>query len=389
MLTITKKQAKKFIQAQQGLLGTFEYEGEEGILALLQSAGCIQYDPIDICGTNTQLILFARVKNAAKNDLYPLLYEKRQLIDQMDKMMSIYPAEDWPFFKRNRLSRIPWMQRGQGIEPFLDKVMVHIQNTGPVSSKDLPLSGRKVDWHGGETAAEKAALETLYHRGEVLVHHKVGANKYYDVAHRVLPPELILKNDPFKNEEDYHSWRMKRRIGAVGLLWNKASDAWLNIDGLTAQKREAALEALLKKGEVKELAIEGLTMNFYYLAQREALLIKQIDEPDEGKERIVFLPPLDQMLWDRKLIKALYDFDYTWELYTPAVKRKYGPYTLPVLKGTDFIGRIQMKVDKNRLIIQNYWPEAGRRMGIKNRELNRAVKNFALFHGCDDIFWEG
>ena len=71
------------------------------------------------------------------------------------------------------------------------------------------------------------------------------------------------------------------------------------------------------------------------------LMESVISGQEEPKARLEFLAPLDPMLWDRKLIEAIWNYQYSWEIYTPAVKRKYGYYVLPVVYGDRFIGRIE------------------------------------------------
>jgi len=67
------------------------------------------------------------------------------------------------------------------------------------------------------------------------------------------------------------------------------------------------------------------------------------------------------MLWDRKLINLLFNFEYKWEVYTPECQRKYGYYVLPMLYGDRFIGRIEISNDKKDkcLLVKKIWFEAG------------------------------
>jgi uncharacterized protein len=57
--------------------------------------------------------------------------------------------------------------------------------------------------------------------------------------------------------------------------------------------------------------------------------------------RVVFVAPLDQFMWDRKMVAHLFGFDYTWEIYTPLAKRKWGYYVLPVLYGDSLVARVE------------------------------------------------
>ena len=102
MQTITKQQARQFILAKQGLIGSYRFIGKEGAYHYVRQAGCIQYDPVDVCGKNAELTLQSRVKGFRKSMLQELLYKDRKLVDYADKELSIWPAEDWPFFSSYR-----------------------------------------------------------------------------------------------------------------------------------------------------------------------------------------------------------------------------------------------------------------------------------------------
>ena len=102
MQTITKQQARQFILAKQGLSGSYRFTGKDGAYAYVRQAGCIQFDPVDVCGKNAELTLQSRVKGFRKQMLQELLYEDRKLVDYADKELSIWPAEDWPYFSSYR-----------------------------------------------------------------------------------------------------------------------------------------------------------------------------------------------------------------------------------------------------------------------------------------------
>ena len=94
------------------------------------------------------------------------------------------------------------------------------------------------------------------------------------------------------------------------------------------------------------------------------------------------------MLWDRNLIAALWDFRYSWEIYTPAEKRKYGYYVLPMLYGDRFTGRIEMAVDtvRDTLTVRNVWYESSvRKTKALQAALDRSVQRFAVFNHCSRV----
>ena len=101
-LALTKAQARRFLLAHQGLWPPHGLRGKEGVLSLVRHLGCIQYDPLNIVGTNPELVLQARVGDFTPALLAELLYQDRALLDGWDKNVSIYAVEDWPYFARRR-----------------------------------------------------------------------------------------------------------------------------------------------------------------------------------------------------------------------------------------------------------------------------------------------
>ncbi|HOB19514.1 MAG TPA: crosslink repair DNA glycosylase YcaQ family protein [Candidatus Atribacteria bacterium] len=383
MYSLTNKQARHFILLKHGLIGDYRFEGKEGVLAFVRQAGCIQFDPIDICGKNPELVLQSRVKGFTRQMLYELLYTDRKLLDYFDKNLAIISVDDWKYFSRMRRSFSENTRSLDEVEAVVDHIRSVIRERGYVSSRDLELD-QKVDWYWSSTKLSRAALETMYFRGDLIILHKKGNTKYYALAEDHLPPELIKAEDPNRTELDHLKWRVLRRISAVGLLWNRASDAFLFISDFKAGKCNEVFKALLQDGSIREVRVEGIKDMLYCCSEDEALISKVLEEP-ELKGRTELLAPLDNILWDRKLINALFGFDYRWEVYTPEPQRKYGYYVLPILSGDRLIGRVEPVNQRKEgtLLIKNIWLEDGVRVTNKLKsDLDDCFRRFALFNGC-------
>ncbi|MBR4163868.1 MAG: YcaQ family DNA glycosylase, partial [Solobacterium sp.] len=372
MKTITTQHARKFILLKQGLCGEYIFAKKQGALDYIIQAGCIQYDPIDVIGKNAELTLQSRVKNFQKKDLYNLLYKDRKLVDYFDKELSIIPVQDWPYFQRYRNLCQKNGNRFEGLGDISMQAKEYIQKHGPVSSASLPIEG-SIQWHssihwsgnwnGKPVKASRSVLEQLYTAGELIIHHKEGTRKYYDLSERYIPKEILHAEDPFPDDFEHIKWRILRRIGAAGLLWNKNSTAFLGIWKLDPQMRNDAFHSLLAENKIIEVYVEGIASPFYLLSSDMELLEEA--ENKSTRNRCEFLAPLDPMLWDRNLIKKLFDFDYTWEIYVPAQKRKFGYYVLPILFNDRFIGRIEPVIENNILKVKGLWLEPGTRMTKK------------------------
>lgn len=386
MITLSKLEARKFILLKQGLLGPYKFIGKEGVVEFLDQVGCIQFDPIDICGKNPELVLQSRVEGFTKSMLYELLYDERKLIDYFDKNLSIIDVRDWKYFAHIR-DHYRNQSRGRNeVDAVEHEIKQMLRDNGPMCSKDFKMN-QKIDWYWSETRLSRAALETLYFRGELIVHHKKGSIKYYDLSENHLHKDILEAEDPHDSMFDHQKWRALRRISSVGLLWNKASDAFLYIEGFKSRNRNDVFKALFNEGKIIKVSVEGVKEPLFALKE-DAELLLEVKQSDRLKKRMEFIAPLDNLMWDRKLIRAIFEFDYKWEIYTPESQRKYGYYVLPVLFGTRFIGRIEVINDRKRsvLFVKKLWLEEGVEATRELKSyLTECIERFSKFNHCEKI----
>ena len=395
MTELTTTQARQFILAKQGLLGGYRFSGKKGAYDYIQQAGCIQYDPVDVCGKNAELTLQSRVKGFQKTMLEELLYRDRLLVDYVDKELSIWPTKDWPYFSSFRERSRIHGDSFPGLAELEREALSYIRSNGPVSSDTLPVDG-EVFWHSSmhwsgnwhkNSKAARSVLEQLYTDGTLVIHHKNGSRKFYDLAERYLDSSLLSAASPCEDENTFLCWRVLRRIGAVGLLWDKNSPAFLGIP-MKADQRRQAFSALESSDAIHPAKVEGIKTLFYYRSEDDSLMQDVIAERFDKKPRLEFLAPLDPVLWDKAMIAALWDFRYSWEIYTPADKRKYGYYTLPILWGERFIGRIEASADykSSTLRIKNIWFEPGIQVTKRvQTAIDQALTRFSKFNGCTTV----
>ncbi|MBO4562941.1 MAG: YcaQ family DNA glycosylase [Clostridia bacterium] len=392
MFHLTVGQARRFLLIKQGLLGARLFKGREGALAYVRQAGCIQFDPVDVCGKNAELTLLSRVGGFEKKTLRDLLYKDRLLVDYPDKELSIFPVEDWPYFKAYRTNSFLHGRRFEGLEELEEQALEYIGEHGPVSADSLPIDGEifwhsSIHWSGnwhGRSKAARSVLEQMYTDGRLVIHHKTGTRKYYDLAARHIPEAILTAADPCADDMERVKWRILRRIGAVGMLQNRNSTAFLGIP-MTTEQRNAAFAELEREGIILPVSVEGVRIPFFIRAEDESLLYDAVNNGKSLTPRCEFLAPLDPFLWDRKLISTIFGFDYTWEIYTPADKRVYGHYVLPIVYGEGFVGRIEASADHKRkvLAVKNVWLEPGVRKTKKLiGAIERSIARLARFNDC-------
>jgi hypothetical protein len=358
--TISVSHARRFLLAHQRLWPPRKLKGKDGIMAFVRHVGCIQFDPINIVGRNPDLVLQSRVFGYRPDMLEQLLYKDRQLVDGWDKAASIYPTTDWPYFARHRA--LMREQHGDPTKPAMKiapDVLDAIRQRGPLSSIDFRRKDM-VDWSWGQpTRLTRASLETLYAMGVLLVQHRVGSRRIFDLAENLLPPEILAAPEPNCTTEAFQDWQVLRRVGGLGLASPGASGYWWPMLGVKGETRRGVLRRLVEQGELTVVGIEGLPKNSFILRTLDLPTLEKVQRGRRPKVQAAWIGPLDNLTWDRGLLLRLFNFEYAWEVYKPVAKRKFGYYVLPVLHGDRFIARVEPIFDReNRtLILQNWWWE--------------------------------
>lgn len=384
---LSQSQARRFLLHRHGLFGPYRFSGKPGIMEFIRQVGCVQFDPIDVCGKNAELVLQSRISPFSKGMLSELLYEDRALVDYFDKNLAIFPVEDWKYFSRTRDHYRRYGKSKIEVDAVVDRVVEEIHRRGALCSRDLDMA-EKVDWHWSHTRLSRAALESLYFQGDLVIHHKAGTSKYYALAKDVLPMEILSEPNPYMDDDEFLQWRIRRRIGAVGLLWNRPSDAWLAIDGLRSDSRRKAFDALLDAGGIRSVQVEGIPEPFYYLPEAQGDMDDILSDALVDSNRMELIAPLDNLMWDRRLIQSVFGFSYKWEIYTPVAQRKYGYYVLPMLFGENFIGRAELVCDrkKKELKISKVWLEPSVEADDRTLSAMRGCfRRFAAFNDCTKV----
>lgn len=377
-----KHQICNFLVAYQHLCDETNLESTDSIIEYIQKVGCIQYDPLDVVGRNPDLVLQSRCSCYKKGDIERYLYAERVLFDVWDKNMSISAINDWAYFERYRKRYFDWCNEHKET---IDEIIKYLRVNDYACSSDFEFED-KVGWHYGPQRLSKAALECMCYAGLAVVHHKKGARRYYCLSDKFVLERYFTMSDPNITDEEYFKWVVLRRINSIGVLWNRPSDAWLGINEFKSEQRNSAFNALLDEGKILEIAVEGIKHKLYIATDNLEVFKTYVNKSISGGY-VRILAPLDNMLWDRKLIAELFGFEYKWEVYTPAAERKYGYYVLPVLCGNKFIGRIEMETDKKSrtLIVKKFWSEGEGNISLYRNDIISGINKFAKYNLCDRV----
>lgn len=361
VINISKEELRKFLLVYQGLYTNNTFIGEEGIKKFIERVGCIQYDPLNVVGRNVDLVIQSRIEDYDPVMLEDLLYNKRELIDGWDKMMAIYSVKDWPYFKRVRDERKKEVENvlknrnSLDAINYVEPVKEFIQKNGSTIPSEIDLgSVEKGRWGHGKLSS--ATMDYMWNSGELGVKEKKNTQKKYDLIERLLPSEILYESEPFQNDEEFYKWYVKRRIGSIGAYWDRSGEGWLGNYISNKILRQRILNELVEKEELIFIKVENLKETFYLRKEDISILN---DAKSVNENNVKFLAPLDNLIWDRKLTRDIFDFDYTWEVYKPIDKRKYGYYVLPVLYGAKIVARFEPELHRGNkpLVIKNWWWE--------------------------------
>ncbi|MCW5876252.1 MAG: YcaQ family DNA glycosylase [Anaerolineales bacterium] len=361
---INKTQARRFVLNHLHLLLPRKLSGAQGVYDFIRKVNCIQYDPINVVGQNPHLVLQSRVRDYQPAMLDALLYKERKLVDGFDKQMAIYPSEDWPDFAYYRSRMAKTYMEAASTAPavkLVEPVRQAIEERGPLSSLEFEDKTKMDWWLAGSARAARIAMDILFYRGDTVVHHRVGTRRYFDLSERVLPAKLAKALRPQASQDEYMEWHVLRRAGGIGLLHSKTSMEYGGLVGWQGGRVKAALQRLAEKGHLVQIFIEGLNRLKYYVRPQDLPALHAAAKAPKGKLGAALIAPLDNLMWNRGLVRELFDFDYIWEVYVPEPKRKHGYYVLPVLYGDRLVARMDPEFDRQSKVfrVKNWWWQNG------------------------------
>ena len=225
-------------------------------------------------------------------------------------------------------------------------------------------------------------MRSLWACGQLVTHHRKNGRHYYDLPERVIPAQYY-QAQPLLDEEAFHRWIVQRRFQAAGLLRPNSDAAIWSGCGSRAQCTRAVME-LAEAGQLVPVQVGKRTEKAwtYYMP---ASALKLLDAP-EPEPRLLFLGPLDSLLWDRKATLHLFNFDYVWEVYKPLEQRRWGYYVLPVFYKDRFVARMDARLENTTWNISRWWwePDVTPDAEIL-AALRLAGQNFRYYLGADAV----
>jgi uncharacterized protein YcaQ len=301
------------------------------LLEVVRHLAAVQVDLTAAVAPSADLVCWSRLGRAyAIGDLDDL-FQERVVVELRGFLR---PAEDLALFRAE-------MARWPGPEPLSDwqmdlaewvsandecrlDILDQLESEAPLSARQLPDScvvpWRSSGWTNNKNT--QRLLDFMEARGEVAVATREGRERQWDLATRIYPD---AETAPTVAADEALVERGRRRLAALGVARAKAVE-------VSAEPNDV--------GTVGEVAVvEGLRGTW----RVDPGQLDRLSEPFRG--RTVLLSPLDRLVFDRKRMTELFDYDYQLEMYKPVDKRRWGYWAMPILHGDRLVGKLDATAD--------------------------------------------
>lgn len=368
---------------------------------VLGRLGAVQLDTISVLARSHELVPYARI-GAVGRDAVDAAYwapdDPPATFEYWSHAACVLPLPLWPWFAFRRR----WFQRrGERWHSVptatLDALRRRLTEDGPLTTRDI--GGAKTSSEWWDWSESKVGVEWLLDIGVVVCARRVGWRRVYDLADRVLPPEVTepLPGVPWSDADGVegptdlacvrHLVRLGARAMGVGTLGDILDVHRLSTRYLTRAQLDTVVAELVDEGSLVPVRVAGWRGAAY--ADAELLAAG----PSRGRHRTTLLSPFDSMIWHRGRTERVFGFEHLFEPYVPAARRQHGYFTMPVLHGGRLVARVDPKRDGRtltaRAVIFETSAGTGAPTGIVPASAvdgtARAIAEAARWVGCREV----
>jgi uncharacterized protein YcaQ len=357
--------------------------GPAAIMRLVDRLNLLQIDSVNVLSRSHYLPVFSRLgfyDRSALDNLTFALNGKRRLFEYWAHEASFLPMRLYPLLRW----RMEAARRGEGIysglarfgseqKVYVDDVLAEIRDRGPLAAGKLSNPGTRTGhWWGWSTG--KAALEYLFWIGEVTAATRRNFERVYDLPARVIPAEVLDSSPPPRREAIRELMRLSAR--ALGIATFTDLRDYFRLPLADARQ---ALSDLTESGDLLAVGVDGWP-GPAYLTRNQKI-------PRKPPRCSALLSPFDPLVWQRARVERLFGFSYRIEIYTPASRRKFGYYVLPLILGDRFAARLCLKADRinSILLVNSAHSEDGIDKEHTASAIVRELHLMAKFLGLQDL----
>lgn len=342
--------AQGFGRPRPAVVGTRQLNG------LVDRLNLLQIDSVNVFERSHYLPAFARLGAYDRSLLDRLTFDARgPHTEYWAHEAAFMRKEDWPLFRwrmeayRRRYGAAgSWYEANRETVEWLRR---ELAANGPLAASEIEhdANTRTGPWWGW--SAVKRALEFLFLFGEVAIAGRTRFQRRYALVEDVLDARVL---DRSITTEDSVRELIRRSAVAHGI--GTAND-FADYYRIKVAPAMAAIRDLEDAGELIPVRVPGWESG----GRPAAAWMHRDARRPRHVEAAALLSPFDPVVWYRDRALRMFGFHYRIEIYTPAPKRIFGYYSLPVLLDNALVGRIDLKSDRQAgvLRVQSAWTEPG------------------------------
>ncbi|NIK58618.1 DNA glycosylase AlkZ-like family protein [Kribbella shirazensis] len=299
---------------------------------VVRGLNVLQLDQTAYVAPNADLVMWSRLGSSydpseladalASQQLFDLrgFLRSPETIALFRAEMAAWPGDgellDWQEYRRD------WVRANEGCR---EDILERLRQDGPLVMRELPDTcvrpWKSSGWTNNRNVSQM--LEFMVQRGEVAIAGREGRDRLFDLASRVYP------DDPVVPLADALRIRDEQRLRSMGIL--RAKGPACPGEPLDAG---AAGERALVEGVRGEWRVDP----------------ELLGQPFTGRTAII--SPLDRLVYDRKRLTEIFEFDYQLEMYKPVTKRRWGYFALPILHNDRLVGKLDAMADRKAGILR-------------------------------------
>jgi hypothetical protein len=317
------------------------------LVGFVEDVGGLQMDSINVVERAHYLTLWSRFGPYDRGRLDRLVYGRRLLLEYWAHAACLVPTSMLPWWRRAMLDyrsrHTGWSRWLRSNPKLIAQVKAAVESNGPMANGDFEARrarGAKAGWWSWQPFQH--ALHHLWMTGALTVHSRRHFQKRFDLLERAVP--AVVGVEPVTAEE-FTRWHIERSLHALGAATDADLAGYLTFPRFMSAGRRVTLAAMLARGEVQEVRVDGARVRWLALARDLPALARAARNPHPSRGTTL-LAPFDSLLWYRERVARLFGFQYRIEVYTPGHQRVHGYYTLPILHDGELIGRVDAKTHR-------------------------------------------
>ncbi|MEX2314800.1 MAG: crosslink repair DNA glycosylase YcaQ family protein [Thermomicrobiales bacterium] len=352
MLELSIKEARRLAIGAQLLAGKPpKRPTKQMMLDTIRHLGALQIDSISVVARSHHIVMWSRLGNHPPEWLDELHATDRALFEYWAHAAAFVPIEHYPFFRRMMLEHQNgtgnnWTKRSREWilehQDLIDSVVAHIREHGPVTSSsfDPPEGAERAaawSWYGNKPT--NIALDILWTNGTLMIDGRKKFQRQYNLTERVHPSWDDRMIPSIDEERNTLAAAALTAMGVTTARWlpDYFRKNW-GVGPVPGRLSRSILEHLVETGFATPVRVEGIDEGAFV---QSALLERRIP-----LSRTTLLSPFDSLVWHRPRTAGLFDFELMLEAYTPAPKRRYGYFSLPILYRDRLVGRLDPKAER-------------------------------------------